>query len=305
MIIFESFGQRWPDASRRLRAASTPVAAVLAGVAFAATIHGAAVVAACAAFASAWLLTAAGRTAAHRDPLTGLPTRAVTERILCRADRRRVALTVAVGDVDGLHALNGSLGHAAGDRYLAAVAERLLRAVPKGGLLVRHGGDEYAILAPDTDPADLAAAIGAAMCGPVRIAGYRIQPRASVGVAAGNGSAAATVMACADAAMYSAKAAGGSRVFVYDPDRDGPPTPAAQRPFVRRRDINPVADTRAPTTPDELVPLLVTADDARVVHQALRLAATELPRHNPSTPNRFLQLAERFRPLIDITGPSR
>ncbi|MEV0610969.1 GGDEF domain-containing protein [Polymorphospora rubra] len=304
MIIFESFGQRWPDASRRLRAASAPVAAVLAGVAFIATIHGTAVVAAGAAFASAWLLTTTGHTAAHRDPLTGLPTRAVTEQILRRADRRRVALTIAVGDVDGLHAINGSLGHAAGDRYLAAVADRLLRAVPKGGLLVRHGGDEYAILAPDTDPADLAAAIGAAMCGPVRIAGYRIQPRASVGVAAGNGHA-ATVMACADAAMYSAKAAGGSRVFVYDSDRDGPPTPAGQRPFVRRRNIDPVADTRAPTTPDELVPLLVTADDARVVHQALRLAATELPRHDPSIPNRFLQLAERFRPLIDVTGPGR
>ena len=66
--------------------------------------------------------------AARRDKLTGLPTRAVADEALDTATRDAANLTVALADVDGLHAINTNLGHAAGDQYLLTVAQRLARA---------------------------------------------------------------------------------------------------------------------------------------------------------------------------------
>jgi diguanylate cyclase (GGDEF)-like protein len=315
-FIADSFTQRHPRAARRIILVSRyqgqmmPLIAILLAKDLGATV------ALSLALGSAWLFNLGYQVAnADRDSLTGLPTRRTTERILRRADRRAVRMTIAIGDADGLHALNGNLGHAAGDRYLTAVADRLLRAVPKGGLLVRLGGDEYAILAPNTDAAELATAIEAAMAGPLRISGYHIQPRISVGIATGNGHDANITMARADAAMYSAKAAGGNHSLVYDEHRDGPATPYVTRPLVRRRDINVTAGTITwtSTAPDELVPLLVTPADAHTIYHALRIAADSGSRSltnaastepgGPPTPDRYQRLAARYRPLIDGTHP--
>src|SRR5262249_41660853 len=124
---------------------------------------------------------------ARRDPLTGLPTRAVADQLLEQATRDGTAMTVALADIDGLHAVNMTRGQAAGDQSLTVGAQRLTRAVPPGGVLVRQGGDELTLLAPGVDPDDLAQAIGAALAGPAVIAGHRLQPRASVGIAASRG----------------------------------------------------------------------------------------------------------------------
>jgi diguanylate cyclase (GGDEF)-like protein len=177
---------------------------------------------------------------ARRDPLTGLPNRAPADEALARATHNHAPMTVALIDVDGLHALNASLGHAAGDQYLTAVADRLSTAVPPGGLLARQGGDEFTLLAPEAAPAALATAIGTALPGPATIAGRRLQSRASVGVAATggpDGRDAHHARACADAAMYSAKAAGGNHVLIYHPERDGVPDPDGTRPLRRRRGL--------------------------------------------------------------------
>src|SRR5439155_105263 len=81
---------------------------------------------------------------------------------------------------------------------------------------------------------------------------------------------------CADAAMYSAKAAGGNHILVYDPDRDGVPEPDGTRPLRRRRDIDPLAADGVawlPTPADDLVPLLLPAADLRTIHHVLTTAA--------------------------------
>ncbi len=209
---------------------------------------------------------------ARRDPLTGLATRAVAEEVLERATRDGTDLTVVLADIDGLHAVNARLGHAAGDQYITAVARRLAQAVPAGGCLARQGGDEFTLLASNIDPEDLAVAIGAAMAGPAVIAGHRIQPRASVGIATSRGGDARYARACADAAMYTAKAAGGNHTMVYQPDRDGHPEPDGTRPLTRRRDLDPLRHDGVawqPTPGDELLPLLWSIDEAHTVHQAL------------------------------------
>ncbi|MGI5243358.1 GGDEF domain-containing protein [Dactylosporangium sp. CA-139066] len=218
---------------------------------------------------------------ARNDPLTGLPNRALADEMLEAAGRGGAAITVALIDVNGLHTINGNLGHAAGDQYLTLIARRLAQAVPPHGVLVRQGGDEFTLLAWNTDPQDLADQIGAALAGPAVIAGYRIQPRASVGIAATDTAADGTVdaqhaRARADAAMYTAKRDGGNQIRIFDPDRDPEPSPDGTRPLVRRRDINPIAEAGMawlPTPGDELIPLLLAPAELRTVAHALATAA--------------------------------
>ena len=197
---------------------------------------------------------------AVRDPLTGLPTRAALDRALQRADASGGPFTVALVDVDGLHDVNLAWGHAAGDQYLAAIAERLRLAVPADSCLVRQGGDELTIVAAGGDAAGLQARISAVLAAPGWVAGRQVPLRASVGVAVGGptraGEPAAVtsgdatyVLACADAAMYSAKHAGGGQVLLYRADRDGRPALDGTRPAVRRRDTRPhLPDTVARAT---------------------------------------------------------
>ena len=214
---------------------------------------------------------------ARRDPLTGLPNRAAAEDMLAHATRTGTPVTVALADVDGLHMINRNLGMAAGDQYLRIIAHRLTHAVPAGGVLVRHGGDEFSIVAPGIHAQDLATAIGAALVEPALIAGYRIQPRASVGIAATDpldrpGEANHT-RARADSALYTAKRYGGNQIHVFHATLDPEPSPDGTRPLLRRRDVNPLAGTGlawVPAPGDDLIPLLLSVADTHTLYQALR-----------------------------------
>jgi len=288
--ILDTFAERHPVAADRILAVATLGVLVLPAYTILAIITGHPVLAQAAVFAnigaySVGYAAAATRyryrcraavAEARRDPLTGLPNRALADQILAAATRDRAPMTVALVDVDGLHAVNTSLGHAAGDQYLNVVVERLASAVPAGGCLVRQGGDEFTLLAAGIDPAALASAIGVAMAGPAVIAGHRMQPRASVGIAESGGDDANYARGCADAAMYSAKAAGGDHILVYDADRDGVPEPEGTRPLLRRRDIDPLAANGVawlPTPGDDLVPLLLPVANVRTIHHVLTVAA--------------------------------
>jgi diguanylate cyclase (GGDEF)-like protein len=283
--VFDRFTQRRPAAARRVLSVATLTVLTVPAATILAIVTGRRFLAEIGVFASI-LFYATGYAAAavrngrqlraavaeaRRDPLTGLPTRAVADEMLDAATRDATPVTVALADIDGLHAINTNLGHAAGDQYITTVARRLSRAVPAGGCLVRQGGDEFTLIAAHVTAEELATAIGAAMAGPAVIAGYRIQPRASVGIAATGGDA-RYARACADAAMYTAKAAGGNHIIVYQPDRDGQPEPDGTRPLIRRRDLNPPGETSLtwrPTPGDDLLPLLLSLDEASTVHQAL------------------------------------
>jgi diguanylate cyclase (GGDEF)-like protein len=185
---------------------------------------------------------AAAVRAAHTDTLTGLPTRAVMDDLLTVATRDNIAVTVAVADADGLHWVNATFGHAGGDQYLAEFARRLARALPAGGTLVRQGGDEFTLLVPGCiTPAQLSTLIGSALAGPATIGGQHLQPRASIGIHTSTGNA-WHALACADAALYTAKETGGNHILTYDADRDGTPEPDGTRPGTRRRDRQPGCD---------------------------------------------------------------
>ncbi len=93
--------------------------------------------------------------AATADPLTGLPNRrAWDERLdeeMERSMRIGTALSVVVIDLDGFKDVNDRDGHAAGDHLLQSIAKAWGAQVRSGGdFLARIGGDEFAVIAPDS-----------------------------------------------------------------------------------------------------------------------------------------------------------
>jgi diguanylate cyclase (GGDEF)-like protein len=178
--------------------------------------------------------------AAHIDPVTGLASRAVAEQHL--RDAAGTDVTVALIDVDDMHGINAAHHHDGGDRYLAAVAERLTHAAEPGDLVARLGGDEFAIIT-GRDPHTLACALAAATAAPVAIHDTTLPMNVSVGICRVPGGDPHAALGRADRAMFTAKRRR-SGIAHYDPARDGVPLPAGVRPRVRHRDRRP--DRRIP-----------------------------------------------------------
>ena len=81
------------------------------------------------------------------DPLTGIYNRRVYEKALIDYDSQNfLPLSVVIGDVNGLKAVNDTLGHSKGDYLLRSISELLTRCAKDLGLVCRIGGDEFAII---------------------------------------------------------------------------------------------------------------------------------------------------------------
>src|SRR5882757_2864838 len=97
------------------------------------------------------------RQMAHHDLLTGLPNRAMNQKLFADllagpgpdAASLRSKLVVFCLDLDGFKAVNDRFGHAAGDAVLVAVAKRLRASVRDVDFACRLGGDEFVVLLPD------------------------------------------------------------------------------------------------------------------------------------------------------------
>ncbi|MFG1604004.1 putative bifunctional diguanylate cyclase/phosphodiesterase [Actinoplanes sp. NPDC049265] len=149
---------------------------------------------------------------ASHDALTGLANRVLFgDRVtacLRGLDGDR-ACSVVLIDLDDFKTVNDTLGHAAGDALLAAVAERLRAGVRPSDTVARLGGDEFAILFEGVGAEHVDRVlqrIAESLLAPVAVEERLLSVRASFGVAAGRaGDDAGELLRRADVAMYEAK----------------------------------------------------------------------------------------------------
>jgi two-component system, cell cycle response regulator len=98
------------------------------------------------------------RKVSTHDGLTGLYNRLYFNEELARLERsRRFPVSFIVAEIDGLKAMNDTLGHDAGDKMIDAAAKLLSRCVRADDVVARIGGDEFAVILPSTDETTAAA----------------------------------------------------------------------------------------------------------------------------------------------------
>ena len=176
------------------------------------------------------VMEAGMRHLAHHDALTGLPNRTLLEdrfaQALSGARRSGGGLALLFLDLDRFKDVNDAWGHPVGDALLRAVAERLKTSVRAVDTVARHGGDEFIVVLPATGTPAAAALVArkilAALDAPVEFDAYRLYVRASLGIALypRDGTDFATLLKCADTALYRAKSAGRGCLRFYTAQMD-------------------------------------------------------------------------------------
>jgi diguanylate cyclase (GGDEF)-like protein/putative nucleotidyltransferase with HDIG domain len=163
--------------------------------------------------------------AARTDSLTSLLNRRGFEELfeteLERARRSGRPLSVIVGDLDAFKAVNDRFGHAAGDRALERLSEIFESVKRRIDTAARIGGEEFAVIAPDTDH-HAAYILAERMRREVRDT-FAAEPFAltiSLGIATfpRHGATAESLIAGGDEALYAAKKLGRDRTVVYNPE---------------------------------------------------------------------------------------
>lgn len=238
------------------------------------------------------------------DSLTGLPNRPLLLDRLGRAIARpapqgRPRSALMMIDMDRFKAVNDSLGHAAGDSLLTAIARRLEQVVPRAETVARLGSDEFSILLTEkTEPDDvaaMAAAINDILSQPVDINGQEVFPSASIGVAICEDShdRPTDLLKEAEIAMYRAKRLGKARVEIFEP--------AMRQEADNRLPIE--SDLRRAIERDELKlfyqPIMSLKDGRVAGFEAL--LRWEHPEQGFLTPDEFIPLAEESE-LIVLLG---
>jgi diguanylate cyclase (GGDEF)-like protein/PAS domain S-box-containing protein len=235
------------------------------------------------------------------DPVTMLPNRTLFFERLEAALRTLGAHRVGICylDLDGFKAVNDTLGHAIGDRLLAAVAGRLLACVDEGRhLAARLGGDEFALLVEESQGTEqvtgLADAVLAALQRPFDLDGHRLAVSASIGVVERPvaGTSPTGLMQAADTTLYWAKADGKGRWTLFDPERN------AHR--MTRQALS--STLRQAVERGEFVleyqPLV--ALDSGKLRGVEALVRWEHPQFGRLAPNRFVGLAEEDGSIVQL-----
>jgi diguanylate cyclase (GGDEF)-like protein/putative nucleotidyltransferase with HDIG domain len=170
------------------------------------------------------LLIARLYDAARSDPLTNLSNRRAFRELLdlelARARRSEGGVTVVVGDLDHFKEVNDRSGHQVGDAALQRVATVLERGKREIDGVARVGGEEFALVLPDTDRHG-GFVIAERMRCEVReeFLSDAVAVTISFGVATypRDGETAASLLRAADKALYAAKRSGRNRTVLHSP----------------------------------------------------------------------------------------
>ncbi|WP_332673133.1 sensor domain-containing diguanylate cyclase [Aromatoleum sp.] len=174
------------------------------------------------------------RKSALHDPLTNLPNRALThefaDHLLAASRRARACSAVMFIDLDRFKPINDTYGHHVGDAVLKEVANRLQHCVRGEDVVGRLGGDEFVAVLSHIHRIDEATSAAthvlARLSEPYEIlgngTGVRLELSPSIGISLfpEHGEDLASLIECADVAMYAAKTAGrGTFRFYRDADK--------------------------------------------------------------------------------------
>ena len=242
------------------------------------------------------------RRVAHQatyDALTGLCNRGVLLQRLGEAlDRAAVTgrtVAVLVIDLDDFKTVNDSLGHALGDRLLVEVVGRMRSVLRDGDLAARVGGDEFAVVLPDTDEgpaAALADRLIDALQRPVAVGDRQLSVSASIGLCLGLVEDAQTLLRQADTAVYAAKRQGKHRWRVFEPSMH---TEAVQR-LARSQDLREALEDDQIEV--HLQPIVSLRDGRVSGFEAL--ARWQHPTEGLLGPQQFIPLAEETGLIVPL-----
>ena len=246
------------------------------------------------------------RYLARYDTLTKMPNRMQFQHLLqqaiARSRRAQRSLALLYLDLDRFKEVNDTFGHAAGDRTLEILSERLTRNLTKDTVIGRLAGDEFAMfiddLPSDVDNRPALAGLARTLLDEISRTFYVNQQEvyltASVGIAICPYDAENVIdlIRNADAAMYHSKQNGGNSSAFYIPEMNAA---AVERLMLKSK-------LRRALERDELVILYqpkVDLRDGRVVG-AEALLRWRLPGHGDISPSQFIPLAEETSLILDI-----
>ena len=246
------------------------------------------------------------RYLARYDTLTKMPNRMQFQHLLqqaiARARRNQHSLALLYLDLDRFKEVNDTFGHAAGDRTLEILSERLTRNLSKETVIGRLAGDEFAMfideLPMDTDNRAALQTLARTLLDEISRTFYVNQQEvyltASVGIAICPFDAENVIdlIRNADAAMYHSKQNGGNSSVFYVPEMNAA---AVERLMLKSK-------LRRALQRDELVILYQSKVDLRSgrVVGAEALLRWRLPGHGDISPSQFIPLAEETSLISEI-----
>jgi diguanylate cyclase (GGDEF)-like protein/PAS domain S-box-containing protein len=246
------------------------------------------------------------RYLARYDALTKVPNRMQFQHLLqqaiARSARNRTSLALLYLDMDRFKEINDTFGHAAGDRTLEILTERLTRALPQETVIGRLAGDEFAMfvddLAGDADNrgtvAQLARTILAEIGRAFQLQEHEVFLTASIGVAfcPRDADNVIDLIRNADAAMYHSKQNGGNSFAFYSPEMNAA---AVERLMLKSK-------LRRSLERDEFMVHYqpkVDLRDGKIVG-AEALLRWRLPGHGDIPPSHFIPLAEETNLILEV-----